>query len=123
MFFVQGYKQHRAFIITQGPMKSTSRDFWKMVFSRKCSAIVMLSELCEQGEVQFTSAGHTHFVFQEVCYQYWPGQRTQSYGEFRIELISEESYNYYEDLVQQAKVSCVCTRYAFIELILNCPVQ
>ena len=62
-------------------------------------------------------------VFQEVCYQYWPGQRTQSYGEFRIELISEESYNHYEDLVQQAKVSCVCTRYAFIELILNCPVQ
>ena len=64
MFFVQGYKQHRAFIITQGPMKSTSRDFWKMVFSRKCSAIVMLSELCEQGEVQFTSTGHMHF---ETC--------------------------------------------------------
>ena len=65
--------------------------------------------------------GQTHFdktkhyktcCFQEVCYQYWPGQRTQSYGEFRIELISEESYNGYimrTVSVQQAKVSCVCT--------------
>jgi protein tyrosine phosphatase len=73
---VNGYKQHRAFIITQGPMQSTSRDFWKMVCSRKCSVIVMLSDLVEQGE--------------EVCYQYWPGQTSQSYGEFRVELMSEE---------------------------------
>ena len=76
----------------------------------------MLSELCEQGEVKYMHlTGHTHFdnyVFQEVCYQYWPGQRTQSYGEFRIELISEESYNGYimrSFSVQQAKVSCVCS--------------
>ena len=27
---------------------------------------------------------------QEVCYQYWPGRRAQSYGEFRVELLSEE---------------------------------
>ena len=77
--------------------------------------------------------GHTHFdnyktcCFQEVCYQYWPGQRTQSYGEFRIELISEESGNGYimrTFSVQQAKVSsCVCTCYAFIELIFKHPVQ
>ena len=50
-YITQGYKQQRAFIITQGPMKSTSRDFWKMVWSRKCSVIVMLSDLVEQGEV------------------------------------------------------------------------
>ena len=52
--YIQGYKRHRAFIITQGPMQSTSRDFWKMVCSRKCSVIVMLSDLVEQGEVRAT---------------------------------------------------------------------
>ena len=29
-------------------------------------------------------------VVQEVCYQYWPGQIKQNYGEFRVELMSEE---------------------------------
>ena len=28
--------------------------------------------------------------FQEVCYQYWPEKRTQSYGEFNVELLNEE---------------------------------
>ena len=43
----QGYKQQKAFIITQGPMDTTIRDFWKMVYNRKCGAIVMLSKLSE----------------------------------------------------------------------------
>jgi protein tyrosine phosphatase len=47
----QGYKQQKAFIIAQGPLKSTCRDFWKMVSDRKCGAIVMLSQLQEEGKV------------------------------------------------------------------------
>ena len=63
--FWQGYKQQRAFIIAQGPMKSTSRDFWKMIFSRKCSVIVMLSDLCEQGEVNNISPTHCRLITVE----------------------------------------------------------
>ena len=48
---VQGYKQKRGFIIAQAPMKSTCRDFWKMVYERECGVIVMLSDLVENGEV------------------------------------------------------------------------
>ena len=48
---VQGYKQRKGFIITQAPMKSTSRDFWKTVYDRECGVIVMLSDLVENGEV------------------------------------------------------------------------
>ena len=48
---LQGYKQQRAFIIAQGPMQSTVRDFWKMVYDRKCGVIVMLSDLVEVGKV------------------------------------------------------------------------
>ena len=47
----QGYKQRRGFIIAQAPMKSTCRDFWKMVNERECGVIVMLSDLVENGEV------------------------------------------------------------------------
>ncbi|CAI8053567.1 Receptor-type tyrosine-protein phosphatase alpha, partial [Geodia barretti] len=89
---VHGYKKHRAFIITQGPMRSTARDFWKMVYSRKCSVVVMLSDLIELDE--------------EVCYQYWPGKRAQTYGEFRVELLSEgwkSGFLFRNFSVQQAK--------------------
>ena len=48
----QGYKQQRAFIIAQSPMESTARDFWKMIYDRKCGVIVMLCDLMEDGEVQ-----------------------------------------------------------------------
>ena len=49
---IQGYKQQRAFIIAQCPMESTARDFWKMIYDRKCGVIVMLCDLVEDGEVQ-----------------------------------------------------------------------
>ena len=48
---VQGYKQQKGFIIAQAPMRSTCRDFWKMVYERECGVIVMLSDLVENGEV------------------------------------------------------------------------
>ena len=32
-------------------MKSTCRDFWKMVYDKKCGAVVALSELRENGTV------------------------------------------------------------------------
>jgi protein tyrosine phosphatase len=72
-----GYKQHRAFIIAQGPMQSTVRDFWKIVHDRKCGVIVMLSDLVEEGK--------------EVCYQYWPSSGSLTYGEFTVELVGEKS--------------------------------
>ena len=32
-------------------MKSTCRDFWKMIYERECGVVVMLSDLVENGEV------------------------------------------------------------------------
>jgi len=51
LIYVQGYKQQKAFIIAQGPMESTCRDFWKMICERGCGVIVMLSRLNEDGKV------------------------------------------------------------------------
>ena len=68
MLCLQGYKKRRAFIITQGPMRSTARDFWKMVYSRKCSVVVMLSDLIELDDV-----ANTHITLTNIldCLCHW----------------------------------------------------
>ena len=43
----QGYKHQKAYIIAEGPMASTVRNMWKLVYDRKCGALVMLTELEE----------------------------------------------------------------------------
>ena len=77
----QGYKQQRAFIIAQGPMQSTARDFWKMIHDRKCGVVVMLSDMVEAGKVGRSALAVVacsdvslcaSLPLQEVCYQYWP---------------------------------------------------
>ena len=51
---MQGYKQQKAYIIAQNPLKSTVRNFWKLITDRKCGAVVSLSQLSENGEVVVT---------------------------------------------------------------------
>ena len=65
----QGYKQWKGFIITQAPMKSTCRDFWKMVYERECGVIVMLSDLVENGEVGDSSINRVINEFPNFLYQ------------------------------------------------------
>ncbi|XP_064386420.1 receptor-type tyrosine-protein phosphatase kappa-like [Halichondria panicea] len=75
--FVNGYKHQKAYIIAQNPLDSTVRNFWKMIYDRKCAAVVMLTPLSENGK--------------EACSQYWPecGNVT-SFGEFTIDNLGEE---------------------------------
>jgi protein tyrosine phosphatase len=49
--FVPSYKNDRAFIIAQSPMKETRRDFWKIIFDQEITAIVMLCPIMEKNEV------------------------------------------------------------------------
>ena len=57
MFYVntnwsfQGHKHQKAYIIAQNPLKTTVRNFWKVIFDRKCGVVVMLTPLEESGEV------------------------------------------------------------------------
>jgi hypothetical protein len=54
LIWIQGYKHQKAYIIAEGPMASTTRNMWKVVYDIKCGAIVMLSVLTENGMVQLT---------------------------------------------------------------------
>ena len=61
---LQGYKQKGAYIATQGPLKSTVPEFWRMVHEFQCGCIVMLCELEEEGQVcgqMSTFHGYTAF--------------------------------------------------------------
>ena len=51
-FNAQGYRQRDAFIATQGPMNNTCGDFWRMVWEQKSAAVVMLTQLEEDGIVR-----------------------------------------------------------------------
>lgn len=48
---VQGYKQCKQFIVTQGPLENTVNDFWRMVWEQGVTNIVMLCETTERGKV------------------------------------------------------------------------
>ncbi len=49
---LQGYKHQKAYIIAQNPLDSTVRNFWKVIYDRKCAAVVMLTPLSENGQVR-----------------------------------------------------------------------
>lgn len=65
----QGYKQKKAFIITQGPLENTCRDFWKMVYERDCSSIVMLSGIVENDKV----ISYKWSINHKVTLELWSG--------------------------------------------------
>ena len=50
---MQGYKQKKAYIIAEGPMESTTKNMWKLIYDRKCGVMVMLSDLLEDGMVSY----------------------------------------------------------------------
>ncbi|KAJ1523748.1 hypothetical protein ONE63_001581 [Megalurothrips usitatus] len=51
-------KARRQYILTQGPLPSTTGHFWLMVWEQKCKAIVMLNRIIEKKQIK--------------CHLYWP---------------------------------------------------
>ncbi|XP_019855567.1 PREDICTED: receptor-type tyrosine-protein phosphatase S-like [Amphimedon queenslandica] len=76
--YVDGYRQRSAFIATQGPMKNTAGDFWRMVWEMKSMIIIMLTNTEENGE--------------EQSVQYWPVNPNEEdmYGSFNVVALPEE---------------------------------
>lgn len=56
---ISGTETVNRYIATQGPLPSTTEDFWQMVLEQECNLIVMLTTLVERGRAK--------------CHKYWPG--------------------------------------------------
>ncbi|KAL3274548.1 hypothetical protein HHI36_015929 [Cryptolaemus montrouzieri] len=55
---INGTEMVNKYIATQGPLQSTTEDFWQMILEEKCTLIVMLTTLVERGRAK--------------CHKYWP---------------------------------------------------
>ena len=62
--FVDGYKQSKAFIFSQGPLPRTFVDFWQLVWEQKVLVIVMTTKTIERHRTK--------------CGQYWPEDEGES---------------------------------------------
>jgi netrin-G3 ligand len=81
--YIDGYKAKNVFIATQGPMKNTLDDFWKMIYEQQVSIIVMMTKLEEKG--------------QNFCTQYWPELvgTSSTFGSATVELKKMTTFEYY----------------------------
>ena len=71
-------------IVTQGPLQNTIKDFWLMVWQEQASVIVMLTKTFE--------------CIKVMCVQYWPNsvKSTETFGDFVVTLLKEEVFAHYK---------------------------
>ncbi|XP_036026505.1 receptor-type tyrosine-protein phosphatase S isoform X8 [Onychomys torridus] len=87
--FIDGYRQQKAYIATQGPLAETTEDFWRALWENNSTIVVMLSKLREMG--------------REKCHQYWPAERSARYQYFVVDPMAE--YNMPQYILREFKVT------------------
>lgn len=66
------------YIATQGPLPSTSDDFWHMVREAQSTLVVMLTTVVERGKTK--------------CHKYWPSVNEKiEFTDFNVSCTSEET--------------------------------
>ncbi|ESO85747.1 hypothetical protein LOTGIDRAFT_130294, partial [Lottia gigantea] len=76
--YLPGYNGKREYIAAQGPLPSTTDDFWRMLWENQVSVVVMLTQCMEKGRVK--------------CEKYWPDSTDPVYyGDLVVQLRSESN--------------------------------
>ncbi|EMP41015.1 Receptor-type tyrosine-protein phosphatase V [Chelonia mydas] len=99
--YIPGYTSPQEFVVTQGPLKKTIEDFWRLVWEQSICNIIMLTVGMENGRV--------------LCDHYWPSELSPaSYGHIRVDLLSQSSADewttrtfklWHEDLREERRVT------------------
>eukprot|EP00731_Ephydatia_muelleri_P018084 Em0011g124a len=79
--YIDGFQQKHAYIATQGPLPSTTYDFWKMVWEQNSCCIIMLTNLVEKTRAK--------------CHQYWPEVGSIILEDLVITLVESQELAYY----------------------------
>ncbi|XP_029466612.1 tyrosine-protein phosphatase non-receptor type 18 [Rhinatrema bivittatum] len=78
--FIQGLDNPQRYIATQGPLKDTMLDFWRMVWEYQVKVIVMACREVELGK--------------KKCERYWPlDQEHSSFGSFSVCMVEKNMPN------------------------------
>ncbi|KAK3089316.1 hypothetical protein FSP39_002684 [Pinctada imbricata] len=79
--YIDSVDNCKTYIATQGPNKVTVRDFWRMIWQERCSHIVMLTNLIEEGKVK--------------CERYWPDQHSIQFLDLSVVMNSTTEMSNY----------------------------
>ena len=79
--YIDGYRQPKAYVSTQGPIEQTFVDFWRMIWQTGCRVIVMVTLNIEQDRLK--------------CDQYWPSSNNpiMMAGSYAIECLNQEFHD------------------------------
>ncbi|XP_052244726.1 receptor-type tyrosine-protein phosphatase S-like [Dreissena polymorpha] len=89
--YIPGYKSRGEYIATQGPLRTTFEDFWRMIWEQKVDIIVMLTNLVEKGKFK--------------CDMYWPDNEQVFYGNLLVSKQSERDLSFYKLRIFEIKLN------------------
>eukprot|EP00057_Strongylocentrotus_purpuratus_P012611 XP_011667085.1 PREDICTED: tyrosine-protein phosphatase 10D [Strongylocentrotus purpuratus] len=102
--YIPGYNSPREFMACQGPLPGTVDDMWRMIWEKKTSIIVMLTQLVEKGKIK--------------CHEYWPADYNPvTYGSIQVSVQALQQYDHWvirEFSISQGDEIRKLTQYHFM---------